>query len=146
MIDGVLAHQLLADVLLVGPIGRTIGAKENFGAFAHEMFADPGMPDVFADRDADRDALDGDRERQWTGGEIALFEEDVGIGQFALEAERGDLALFADENGIVEAGLVVPDGGENEDDIVETLIAEANRLAAEMGPEAPLGTAQVVTA
>ena len=30
-------------------------------------------------------------------------------------------------------------------DIVATLIEEANRIAAEMGPEAPLGTAQVVT-
>lgn len=33
-----------------------------------------------------------------------------------------------------------------EADIVATLIEEANRIAAEMGPEAPLGTAQVVTA
>ena len=32
-----------------------------------------------------------------------------------------------------------------EADIVATLIEEANRIAAEMGPEAPLGTAQVVT-
>ena len=32
-----------------------------------------------------------------------------------------------------------------EADIVVTLIEEANRIAAEMGPEAPLGTAQVVT-
>ncbi len=32
-----------------------------------------------------------------------------------------------------------------EADIVATLIKEANRIAAEMGPEAPLGTAQVVT-
>ncbi|MCS3441601.1 flavodoxin-dependent (E)-4-hydroxy-3-methylbut-2-enyl-diphosphate synthase [Microbacterium foliorum] len=33
-----------------------------------------------------------------------------------------------------------------EADIVATLIEEANRIAVEMGPEAPLGTAQVVTA
>ncbi|MFK4760634.1 flavodoxin-dependent (E)-4-hydroxy-3-methylbut-2-enyl-diphosphate synthase [Microbacterium sp. ZW T5_45] len=33
-----------------------------------------------------------------------------------------------------------------EADIVATLIEEANRIAAEMGPDAPLGTAQVVTA
>ncbi len=33
-----------------------------------------------------------------------------------------------------------------EADIVATLIEEASRIAAEMGPEAPLGTAQVVTA
>ena len=33
-----------------------------------------------------------------------------------------------------------------ESEIVATLIEEANRLAAEMGPEPPLGTAQVVTA
>lgn len=32
-----------------------------------------------------------------------------------------------------------------EADIVATLIEEANRIAADMGPEAPLGTAQVVT-
>lgn len=32
-----------------------------------------------------------------------------------------------------------------EADIVATLIEEANRIATEMGPEAPLGTAQVVT-
>jgi (E)-4-hydroxy-3-methylbut-2-enyl-diphosphate synthase len=32
-----------------------------------------------------------------------------------------------------------------EADIVATLIEEANRLAAEMGPEAGIGTAQVVT-
>ncbi|MGK3947983.1 flavodoxin-dependent (E)-4-hydroxy-3-methylbut-2-enyl-diphosphate synthase [Microbacterium sp. K2] len=32
-----------------------------------------------------------------------------------------------------------------EADIVATLIEEANRIAVEMGPEAPLGTAQVVT-
>ncbi len=31
-------------------------------------------------------------------------------------------------------------------EIVATLIEEANRIAAEMGPDAPLGTAQVVTA
>ncbi|MFK4853004.1 flavodoxin-dependent (E)-4-hydroxy-3-methylbut-2-enyl-diphosphate synthase [Microbacterium sp. ZW T6_19] len=33
-----------------------------------------------------------------------------------------------------------------EADIVATLIEEANRIAAELGPDAPLGTAQVVTA
>jgi (E)-4-hydroxy-3-methylbut-2-enyl-diphosphate synthase len=33
-----------------------------------------------------------------------------------------------------------------EEEIVATLIAEATRLADEMGPDAPLGTAQVVTA
>jgi len=33
-----------------------------------------------------------------------------------------------------------------EAEIVQTLIQEANRIAAEMGPDAPLGTAQVVTA
>jgi (E)-4-hydroxy-3-methylbut-2-enyl-diphosphate synthase len=32
-----------------------------------------------------------------------------------------------------------------EADIVATLIEEANRLAAEMGPDAAIGTAQVVT-
>ncbi|KQQ68936.1 4-hydroxy-3-methylbut-2-en-1-yl diphosphate synthase [Microbacterium sp. Leaf320] len=32
-----------------------------------------------------------------------------------------------------------------EADIVATLIEEANRIAADMGPEAPLGTAQVIT-
>ncbi|HBR90174.1 MAG TPA: 4-hydroxy-3-methylbut-2-en-1-yl diphosphate synthase, partial [Microbacterium sp.] len=32
-----------------------------------------------------------------------------------------------------------------EADIVATLIAEANRLADDMGPDAPVGTAQVLT-
>ena len=32
-----------------------------------------------------------------------------------------------------------------EADIVQTLIEEANRIAAEMAPDAPLGTAEVVT-
>jgi (E)-4-hydroxy-3-methylbut-2-enyl-diphosphate synthase len=33
-----------------------------------------------------------------------------------------------------------------ESEIVATLIAEANRLAAELGPDAPVGSPQVVTA
>ncbi|MET0161350.1 MAG: 4-hydroxy-3-methylbut-2-en-1-yl diphosphate synthase, partial [Microbacteriaceae bacterium] len=33
-----------------------------------------------------------------------------------------------------------------EHEIVATLIEEANRIAAELGPDAPTGTAQVVTA
>ncbi len=62
------------------------------------------------------------------------------------EAREADLGV-ASGNGkgqiFVKGEVIktVPEG-----DIVATLIEEANRIAAEMGPEAPLGTAQVVTA
>ncbi|MFJ2542070.1 flavodoxin-dependent (E)-4-hydroxy-3-methylbut-2-enyl-diphosphate synthase [Microbacterium sp. NPDC088619] len=62
------------------------------------------------------------------------------------EAREADLGV-ASGNGkgqIFVKGEVVKTVPEA--DIVATLIEEANRIAAEMGPEAPLGTAQVVTA
>src|SRR6478735_365120 len=62
------------------------------------------------------------------------------------EAREADLGV-ASGNGkgqIFVKGHVIKTVPESE--IVATLIEEANRLAAEMGPEAPLGTAQVVTA
>ena len=62
------------------------------------------------------------------------------------EAREADLGV-ASGNGkgqIFVKGEVIKTVPEAE--IVATLIEEANRLAAEMGPDAPLGTAQVVTA
>ncbi len=62
------------------------------------------------------------------------------------EAREADLGV-ASGNGkgqIFVKGEVVKTVPEA--DIVATLIEEANRIAVEMGPEAPLGTAQVVTA
>ena len=61
------------------------------------------------------------------------------------EAREADLGV-ASGNGkgqIFVKGEVIKTVPES--DIVATLIEEANRIAAEMGPEAPLGTAQVVT-
>jgi (E)-4-hydroxy-3-methylbut-2-enyl-diphosphate synthase len=61
------------------------------------------------------------------------------------EAREADLGV-ASGNGkgqIFVKGEVIKTVPEAE--IVATLIEEANRIAAEMGPEAPLGTAQVVT-
>jgi len=62
------------------------------------------------------------------------------------EAREADLGV-ASGNGkgqIFVKGEVIKTVPESE--IVATLIEEANRIAAEMGPDAPLGTAQVVTA
>jgi (E)-4-hydroxy-3-methylbut-2-enyl-diphosphate synthase len=62
------------------------------------------------------------------------------------EARDADLGV-ASGNGkgqIFVKGEVVKTVPESE--IVQTLIAEANRLAAEMGPDAATGTAQVITA
>ncbi|WP_344781518.1 flavodoxin-dependent (E)-4-hydroxy-3-methylbut-2-enyl-diphosphate synthase [Microbacterium kribbense] len=62
------------------------------------------------------------------------------------EAREADLGV-ASGNGkgqIFVKGQVIKTVPESE--IVPTLIAEANRIAAEMGPDAALGTAQVVTA
>ncbi|WP_029145670.1 flavodoxin-dependent (E)-4-hydroxy-3-methylbut-2-enyl-diphosphate synthase [Microbacterium luticocti] len=62
------------------------------------------------------------------------------------EAREADLGV-ASGNGkgqIFVKGEVVKTVPEAE--IVQTLIAEANRIAAEMGPDAGIGTAQVVTA
>ncbi len=62
------------------------------------------------------------------------------------EAREADLGV-ASGNGkgqIFVKGEVIKSVPEA--DIVATLIEEANRLAAEMGPSAPVGTAQVVTA
>ncbi|MEQ6897470.1 flavodoxin-dependent (E)-4-hydroxy-3-methylbut-2-enyl-diphosphate synthase [Microbacterium sp. KR10-403] len=62
------------------------------------------------------------------------------------EAREADLGV-ASGNGkgqIFVKGQVIRTVPESE--IVETLIAEANRIAAEMGPDAALGAAQVVTA
>jgi (E)-4-hydroxy-3-methylbut-2-enyl-diphosphate synthase len=61
------------------------------------------------------------------------------------EAREADLGV-ASGNGkgqIFVKGQVIKTVPESE--IVATLIEEANRIAAEMGEEAPLGTAQVVT-
>ncbi len=61
------------------------------------------------------------------------------------EAREADLGV-ASGNGkgqIFVKGQVIKTVPEA--DIVATLIEEANRIAAEMGPDAPLGTAQVVT-
>ena len=61
------------------------------------------------------------------------------------EAREADLGV-ASGNGkgqIFVKGQVVKTVPEA--DIVATLIEEANRIAAEMGPDAPLGTAQVIT-
>ena len=61
------------------------------------------------------------------------------------EAREADLGV-ASGNGkgqIFVKGQVIKTVPESE--IVATLIEEANRLAAEMGPDAPVGTAQVVT-
>jgi len=61
------------------------------------------------------------------------------------EAREADLGV-ASGNGkgqIFVKGQVIKTVPEA--DIVATLIEEANRLAAEMGPDAPLGTAQVLT-
>src|SRR3954470_4477871 len=62
------------------------------------------------------------------------------------EAREADLGV-ASGNGkgqIFVKGEIIKTVPESE--IVATLIAEANRLAAEMGPEAPVGVPQVVTA
>src|SRR6187200_3563059 len=62
------------------------------------------------------------------------------------EAREADLGV-ASGNGkgqIFVKGHVIKTVPESE--IVATLIEEANRLAAELGPDAPVGTAQVVTA
>ena len=62
------------------------------------------------------------------------------------EAREADLGV-ASGNGkgqIFVKGQVVKTVPEHE--IVATLIEEANRIAAELGPDAPTGTAQVVTA
>jgi hypothetical protein len=62
------------------------------------------------------------------------------------EAREADLGV-ASGNGkgqIFVKGEVIKTVPEAE--IVATLIEEANRIADEMGPDAPLGTAQVVTA
>jgi len=62
------------------------------------------------------------------------------------EAREADLGV-ASGNGkgqIFVKGEVVKTVPEA--DIVATLIQEANRIAAEMGPQAPVGTAQVITA
>src|SRR5690606_21489371 len=61
------------------------------------------------------------------------------------EAREADLGV-ASGNGkgqIFVKGEVIKTVPEEE--IVETLIAEAQRIAEEMGPDAPLGTAQVLT-
>lgn len=62
------------------------------------------------------------------------------------EAREADLGVASGngEGQIFVKGEVIKTVPEA--DIVATLIEEANRIAAEMGPEAPLGTAQVVTA
>ena len=62
------------------------------------------------------------------------------------EAREADLGV-ASGNGkgqIFVKGEVIKTVPES--DIVATLIEEANRIAADMGPDAPVGTAQVVTA
>ena len=68
-------------------------------------------------------------------GSVSIVTFAVGAAVLAgrgVEVE-GHLALLA---ALMEAPAL----------IVATLIAEANRIAAEMGPDAPVGTAQVVTA
>ena len=61
----------------------------------------------------------------------------------AREADRG-VASGNGKGQIFVKGEGIKTGPEAE--IVETLIEEARRIADEMGPDAQLGTAQVVTA
>ncbi len=101
--------QALAGVLLVAPVGRTVGTEQDARAVVDQVLADLGVPDVLADRHADRDNLDGERLGQRPGGEIALFEEHVVIGELALEARSDHFPVLGQQHGIVQGVALPPD-------------------------------------
>ena len=104
-------------MLLVAPIGRSVGTEEKFGAAHRQMLAYGLVPDVLADRNTDGHALDDDRFGQRSWAEIALLIKDVVIGQLALEPHRRDLPIFRHHYRIVQPVAVLPDGGEDHHDI-----------------------------
>ena len=75
------------------------------------------MPDILADRHADRQTLDRHRLRQLACREIALFIKNIVIGQFDLVPAVDDRPILGQNNAVVELAVSAPDCWQQHGDV-----------------------------
>ena len=91
-----------AIIILVDLIGAAVHCENEFSSFGLEVCADRGKPDILANRNADRHALEQDRIGQWPRRKVALFIESAIVGQFMLVPHGCDGAAVEQYHRVIE--------------------------------------------
>ena len=87
---------------------RAIGHNEEFGAALGEAFGDRIGPDVFANGQAEPDAVEAHRPWHRAGGEVPLLVENAVVRQIGLIAQRLHLAARKQRHGVVDFAVFAP--------------------------------------
>ena len=99
-------HSNVHPEIRLGPIERrTVGRDQDLRAAFRKALANLLLPNVFADRHTDLDALEHDGPRQRTGRENAQLVEHAVVGQLDLRPHRLHLTLVEQHDRIVDARL-----------------------------------------
>ena len=118
-----LALRALAVVVRGGrQVDDDLGAGERLGGGRR-----PRLPDVLADRQADRGAVDLDRRRRVTDLEVALLVEDAVVGQAQLAVDAGDIAVGEHGRRVVDVVGALREADDRDD---------VDRLGRELGERA----------
>ncbi len=95
-------------LLLVHPIGRTVGHDQDLRTRLNEGLADVLGPDVLADRHTEAYAPEMDRRRHGACREDALLIEHAVIRQVVLVAHRLDTARVQERHRVVDERRLAP--------------------------------------
>ena len=134
VVAGALGDHLLALVALARLVGGGRDVDDQPGA-GQRLVGDggPGLPDVLADRHADRDAVDLDDRPAGAALEVAHLVEDAVVGEVDLAVDRLHAAVGADRGGVV--GVLGTLGEPDDRDDVHRLGGDPLQRLAGIGEE-----------